>query len=487
MIYSFVRKLGGFALVSVASLTVHDLSLRQEPEALPVPIPPECGETFQCSSDWLSQALGFNVNSVTQKNIGGGYTTSSIRLNLKPTDPANPATPRSVVVKYYSEADANNWKKRFFMLWLGGLEKLAKKELFFYKHMRSQLEQTGIKTPKAYYLGIQDFGGRSPLLYILGWRTWFKSIMILEDLGQYKSFGGVGTSVPDDAAEVAARNLAKFHSSYWDNTLPLKLANPDLDLTPAAYNAFFGLTKNALFTFPNSKDTLLERMNNWQEVIPIFKDEQLRSNILSFTDHYSNFSTHQYTHVNETGPLFSHATLLHGDYHTGNMFFETDPETKKVTDSIIIDWQCYGVGHPSTEFAYFLSNLVEPDPARDHRLMKAYYEELTQNVPADSYPFEVFEREVELRSMGLMAFNMINFKQTPQKAEEMKKLMAREGMENDFVDKLATKNLKRFNYIYQKWEDENIFEQIEGPKGTTTPAEKPFIKFPKISLGSLLF
>jgi thiamine kinase-like enzyme len=484
MIYSFVRKLGGFALVSVASLSIHDYSLRQEPEANPVPIPSECGETFQCSSDWLSQAIGFNINSVTQKNIGGGFTTSSVRLHLQPTD-ANSTTPRSVVVKYYSEADANNWRKRIIMMALGGIEKLAKKEMFFYRHMRSRLEQTGIRTPKAYYLGIQDFGGRSPLLYILGWRTWFKSIMILEDLGQYKSFGGVGSSVSEEAAEIAAKNLAKFHSSFWDNTIALQLANPDLDLTPSAYNTFFGLTKNPLFSFPNSKDTLLERMNTWQEVLPIFKDETLRSNILSFTDHYSSLSTHQYTHNNETGPLFSHSTLLHGDYHTGNMFFDIDPETKIVTDSIIIDWQCYGVGHPSTEFAYFLSNLVEPDPARDHRLMKVYYNELKeQQVPVETYPFEVFEREVELRSMGLMAFNMINFKQTPEKAAEMRKEMAKEGVDADLMDKLATKNLKRFNYIYQKWEDENIFAQIEGPKG---PEEKRFIKFPKLNIGSLLF
>jgi len=488
MIYSFVRKLGGFALVSIASVSIHDLSLRKEPEANPiVAIPPECDDSFQCSSDWLSQALGFNLHSLSQQNIGGGYTTSSVRLHYKPTDPSNPTTPRSVVVKYYSEADANNWRKRLMMMFLGGIEKLAKKEVFFYQHMRSRMEQIGIKTPQAYYLGIQDYGGRSPLLYVLGWKTWFKSIMILEDLGEYKNFG-LGKVVPDEAAEIAAKNLAKLHSSYWDNTLPLKLVNPDMDWTPSAYNMFFGLTGSSLFSYPTSKDTVLDRMNNWQEIIPIFKDEQLRSSLLSFTDHYAKLSTHQYPHVNETGPLFSHSTLLHGDYHSGNMFFVNDPETQRITDSIIIDWQCYGVGHPSTEFAYFLSNLVEPDPARDHRLMKVYYDELTQKVPAESYPFEVFTREVDLRSMGLMSWCMTNFKQSPEKSAEMKKLMAKEGIDNEFMEKLATKNFKRFNYVFQKWATEKIFEQLEGSnKGVKEEEKSPLVKFPKINIGALIF
>jgi len=483
MIYSFVRKLGGFALVSVASLTLHDLSLRQTPEDNPIPVPPECGETFQCSSNWLGQALGFSIASISQQNIGGGYTTSSLRLNFKPTDET--VTPRSVVVKYYSEADANNWRKRLIMWSLGGIEKLAKKEIFFYRHLRSRLAELGIKTPKAYYLGIQDFGGRSPLLYIMGWKTLFKSVMILEDLGEYKNFG-LGKAVPEEAAEVAAKNLAKLHSSYWDNSLSIKL-DSDIDWTPSAYNMFFGL-KNSLFSYPTSKDTVIERMNNWQEIIPIFKDEELRSSLISFTDHYSNLSNHQYTHVNETGPLFSHSTLLHGDYHSGNMFFVNDPETKKVTDAIIIDWQCYGIGHPSTEFAYFLSNLVEPDPARDQRLMRTYYDELTQKVSADSYPYEVFVREVELRSMGLMAWTMTNFKQTPEKQKEMSKLMAKEGIDTEFMEKLATKNFKRFNYIFQKWENENLFQELENTSNEKPKQEeKTLIRLPNFNLGKLLF
>ena len=42
-------------------------------------------------------------------------------------------------------------------------------------------------------------------------------------------------------------------------------------------------------------------------------------------------------------------TILHGDYHCGNIMF-----LKGVDDAIILDWQMYGHGHFAYEFVYFV-------------------------------------------------------------------------------------------------------------------------------------
>jgi len=330
--------------------------------------------------------------------------------------------------------------------------------------LHGRLEELGIKSPKPFYLEIQDYGGRSPLLYLMGFRTWFRSVMILEDLGQHKSWS-IGNHIPDECADIAAKNLAKLHSSFWDNT-QLKLINPDMNWT-AVIETF--LEKG--IPYPKKKEIVTERLNNWQETHPIFKDPEIRSTLISLTNLYSKISDHQKTH----GSFFSHSTLLHGDFHPGNMFFVTDPETKKVNDAIFIDWQIYGFGNPSTEFAYFLSNNVKPDPARDQRLMKIYYDELTQKVSPDSYPWEVFVREVELRSMVFVASGMNMIKQTPQQSEEKAKIMKKEGIDQkEYLEMQTVSNFQRANYILQKWQKEKFIEELEN---TNLKEEKVFLGF----------
>jgi len=81
-------------------------------------------------------------------------------------------------------------------------------------------------------------------------------------------------------------------------------------------------------------------------------------------------------------------------------------------DLVMCDWQGYGIGHPSTEFVYFLS-FVDIEPGRDEKLMRVYYEELTKKVLPEEYPWKVFERECEIRTLGLAVSTFNLFRDTP--------------------------------------------------------------------------
>jgi len=140
--------------------------------------------------------------------------------------------------------------------------------------------------------------------------------------------------------------------------------------------------------------------------------------------------------INSVLVLYSNREpFLHGDFHSGNLLFKTEPspedsESKDIKEVVLIDWQCFGYGHPSTEFSYFLSTAVDFEADRDLKLMKIYYEELTKTVKPEEYPWEVFQREVEIRTLqlGIAGFNM-KFKNSPEDLKKLLSIFEKKGIE----------------------------------------------------------
>jgi len=105
---------------------------------------------------------------------------------------------------------------------------------------------------------------------------------------------------------------------------------------------------------------------------------------------------------------------------------------------------------------------VDFDADGDLKLMKIYYEELTKTVKPEEYPWEVFQREVEIRNLQFVMGNIKMFAMTPEKFKKfMKPLFEKGGMEMDiYLTGLRSKYF-RFAHIMEKWIQENILERIE--------------------------
>jgi hypothetical protein len=142
------------------------------------------------------------------------------------------------------------------------------------------------------------------------------------------------------------------------------------------------------------------------------------------------------------------------------MFFR-NPEDPNEPEMILVDWQFYGYGNPSTEFAYLLDN-IDYDPIRDYKLMKIYHGELMDRlkVPEETYTFNTFQRECEIRTIGFSAFSFAMFPRTPEEGEKFRKKMKDFESLEENAPAMLDNRFRRFSDIIQKWKKENIYEQI---------------------------
>jgi hypothetical protein len=459
---NILGKVFGVALIASGAVLLHDLSLHKTPELMSIPIPEECGETFNCQSSWLSKVLGFNIDSFTLRNLGGGFTSQSYRLAFtapsEPTEKSN-SLPNSAVVKYSNPEDMN-WFMRFMFWLMGGVEPFARNEIYFYKHMRERLSEIGLRTPKVYYTGMEDHGRRNVLLNLMGFSSHFRALLVMEDLCEHKVFG-LMNSIPSDYAFVAARNLANLHAAFWDDKIKA-LAMHELKEPLGLYLIFFNI--NRFTRYPQTKEEVRTRFKNWAQCDPIFQDLKIQTLLETFVEVYPKLLKYATNNKSTSGPLFRHHTFLHGDYHSGNLFFVTDPikkedQTPEVKEVITIDWQGYGMGHSATELAYFLS-FCEPSMELDLSIMQSYYEELTKTVPKETYPFQVMVREVEIRMLGIGVSGFNGFRDTPETLKNRSHLFSRNGIESDVIMKHGILRMKRMAYILEKWEKENLIHNL---------------------------
>jgi hypothetical protein len=90
-------------------------------------------------------------------------------------------------------------------------------------------------------------------------------------------------------------------------------------------------------------------------------------------------------------------TLLHGDFHLGNIFVKEDDEVMTQPDDVtVIDWAYMGAGHSSWELNYFLSLSCDGSHKDDMALLAAYHAELILRNPSITYTLEQCKADVQL-------------------------------------------------------------------------------------------
>jgi len=424
----------------------------------PIPICEEAKEKFNCNADWLSRILGLSIKSFNIKPVGGGMSTQAYRLSYTTEENME----NSVFVKYIiQENDRPFFLRLLSILGMLTLDLMGRKETFFYSQLCPSFNSANIRTPHPLYVALE--GKVVPILDLMGFQADLRGVLFLEDLGKCESFA-IGTALPEKYSTYLSAKLAQLHALNWYK--PIHPEIPSQNLIPEAYVQFFQLYKRNFLSKNLTKEEMIKQLELWKNDCAFLQEPVIRDALIAFSEHKDMLLKYDTNYKLQSSPLFQHLTFLHGDFHCGNVLFitepsEEDPETKNIKDSVVIDWQCYGYGHPSTEFSYFIAN-VDHDPDMDLKLMKIYYEELTKTVKPEEYPWEVFQREVEIRNVQLViaGFNLV-YRNTPEDFKKWKFMFEKRGVDMDnYFNSYRTKYL-RMAHILEKWTQENILERIE--------------------------
>jgi len=271
----------------------------------------------------------------------------------------------------------------------------------------------------------------------------------LEDLKDARGFNVTTQLKSTDDAILIAKAMARFHSIYFNKTHLLNKFLPQYEKLetfyfPFIYRLTFGLGSGPILV------NFLLNMSNARSLAIKWKEEEylgeaiqvprVQNFVNTFTRSYRDliypFAREKLTQENQ---LFKYKTLVHGDFHTGNIFIKpVDPTNQNecftishansdeskidaASEVYLLDWQAYGISTPSSDFAYFLQMNIPFDPELEKLLVHAYFEEFSKHVdslPKD-YTEEYFRKEVDMRILSNMG-TYLSFLQvdTPQKRRE---------------------------------------------------------------------
>jgi hypothetical protein len=242
-------------------------------------------------------------------------------------DAPQPQAPATVVAKFASPYEPIRTLFNKF----GGY----RNEVEFYRQFGSD---AGIPVPHCIYADIDPASG--------------VFVLLLEDMRDSRVGDPLAPSVED--TELAIRYLAPFHAKWWGSERLREfewLRYPGSPGSSAQVAQRRGSLANSLTAvqqrfgeeFPSILATAGERLlANWDKVA----EERLTARL----------------------------TLVHRDFHSGQMFFPSDRGGRFV----VFDWQTVGVGHGADDLARIVAMglTVSQREAHDRRLIELYHSEL---------------------------------------------------------------------------------------------------------------
>jgi hypothetical protein len=266
--------------------------------------------------EWLTDVLGFPVESFRTQPVGTGQMADSVRFALEPGG-------QSVVLKFAAADDTS----RATGLALRSYEI----EVRVYQEI---VPTVGIRTPHCHFAEIETDTG------------WFT--LVLEDMAPAVQGDQLaGCSV--DLASIALEELAKLHAPRWGDPSLL-----ELDWLHKGDQAASGTTMIVQGLYLGFRERYADRLT----------DEQL-----DLSARLSAGLPHLF--AQRGGPL----TVTHGDYRLDNMLFGTTPEGPPLA---VVDWQTASTGPALTDASYFLGAGLLPEDRRTHErdLVREYHKAL---------------------------------------------------------------------------------------------------------------
>ena len=301
---------------------------------------------------WLSDALqstaeGVVVSHVQALGLAAG-TTARARLALAYEGPGTRADlPATLFVKLAPP----DLRTRLFV----GLLGLGRNEVAFYRTARHGLP---VRAPRVYFAAAARWGARF--------------VLLLEDLAASGCrFADITTPSDAERAGVVMRALARLHAAHWED--------PRLHGDLAWLR---GTRRDAAFRIGRflSKVSPRPAFARFGELVP----EALRAE--------AGFVSRRRLEL-ETLWTRPPLTLIHGDAHVGNLFFDGE-------DVGFLDWQVAQRGQGMRDVAYFLANSLALETRREHdeALIRVYLAALAE-AGGPHVPFSVAWEQYRLHAL----------------------------------------------------------------------------------------
>ena len=309
------------------------------------------------SVQWLNEVLGKHddfrgakISSFVMHMPGGkfGFIREVWRIKLNYED-RTPSTPDSVAAKF---ANPDPHLKSLFV-------EFTFREVDVYRHLGSDSE---FIMPRCYFSDSDPETGDCAIL--------------MEDLGRGR-LGHDICGISERDAEAVVKAIAVFHAKWW--------GSPDLE-QPRWLPTYFDRAAKQKQRFTPDAQKFLERYG--EQV-----DDEFREVISLCSEKLAAIFE-----AAGSPPL----TLIHGDLHTTNIFFDTEFRGFPVT---AIDWQSTSRGKGVTDISYLavLGLTVSLRRAIEDRLVRLYHSTLVSEGVAG---YSVDQCQADYKSRLLSPFNV---------------------------------------------------------------------------------
>jgi hypothetical protein len=299
-----------------------------------------------------------------------------------------------------------------------------------YNKLRQELAGVGVGMPAVYYAASDGAADAGECCFVCCRRaTAVRGAILLEDLkaSGCAELGHVildyGSALAPEVYEAALQTMARVHGWGWggrgrgerysgwvgfiagQSKLVLKFVHPK----------FGGNGKLQQFLdvwggHPAAPPALAR-----PEVVAMLWD--LRANVASWLPRARAIDRDQ--------------TLLHGDFHRGNLFWRAERN-----ELVVIDWAMFGAGHVAWELGYFL--VVTPSAAHDWArgdgailaaILGSYHAELCRVRPATEREYSLSDLEADVGfTLALLLIMLLDDKAKPDKLAESEAGLASPGL-----------------------------------------------------------
>jgi aminoglycoside/choline kinase family phosphotransferase len=299
--------------------------------ALSIPAGPQ-----DLTTEWLTDALKrggalaeSNVLSFASTTIGegAGLLGQLARLELKYDAPA-PGAPRSLVAKFPAASEETRY--------ICDLFRIYEVEVRFYEEIAPTMPLRGAL---CYYSAVDaetlDF------------------VLLLEDLTSAR-VGDQLRGATREEAELAVRELAKFHAAWWDN--------PRLEELSWLPYPNAEIYRSLETSYQEAWEPFLANFGHGLPASVVKTGGQLGTNICNLLDMYAK------------PPL----TIMHGDYRLDNLFFDLPDRSAPLA---VIDWQLSSRSRAAGDIGLFMAGSVETSLRRatEQQILRMYHNTLLEN------------------------------------------------------------------------------------------------------------
>jgi len=310
--------------------------------AFPLPIPSGPGAL---TTAWLTDALAAGkvikrarviAFVVESPGEGAGLYGQTVRVVLQ-YDRAEAGAPPSLIAKFSAATQQLR----------AAASPAYAKEIRFYREVAQRRD---LPTPACYFAEID--------------RESHWHIILLQDLAPARAGNRLAGCSPAQA-HLAVRHIAAFHAAWWEHPLLSAMQwLPDPD---------FGQNADA-------QQTQYESW--WPRFLEKIGDAPLPDPIRAIGERFGPHRAAIERHLFNAPPR----TLLHGDYHLGNLLFASE---QGGVPFAVIDWQMLRRGRGVRDVTYFLSeNLLAADRRAMEKDLLADYHRLLVEGGVSGYTFD---------------------------------------------------------------------------------------------------